>query len=145
MGSFFIPMAVMVYVYVRISCVVAARHDHMTEIEVHKVIYLIKTHTIYVLCTYLLLTTIKNYTTIQSKRTFFHSKIELFESNVSAYRLLMGIWSIFSFNRSKIGILMLKWNPKWIRNHRPNKINRARIEKSIFHSVKHPEVMYQWI
>lgn len=39
MGSFFIPMAVMVYVYVRISCVVAARHDHMTEIEVHKVIY----------------------------------------------------------------------------------------------------------
>lgn len=39
MGSFFIPMAVMVYVYARISCVVAARHDHMTEIEVHKVIY----------------------------------------------------------------------------------------------------------
>lgn len=38
MGSFFIPMAVMVYVYVRISCVVAQRHDHMTEIEVHKVI-----------------------------------------------------------------------------------------------------------
>lgn len=38
MGSFFIPMAVMIYVYVRISCVVAARHDHMTEIEVHKVI-----------------------------------------------------------------------------------------------------------
>lgn len=38
MGSFFIPMAVMVYVYARISCVVAARHDHMTEIEVHKVI-----------------------------------------------------------------------------------------------------------
>lgn len=37
MGSFFIPMAVMVYVYVRISCVVASRHDHMTEIEVHKV------------------------------------------------------------------------------------------------------------
>ncbi|XP_031631547.1 probable G-protein coupled receptor No18 [Contarinia nasturtii] len=36
MGSFFIPMAVMVYVYARISCVVAARHDHMTEIEVHK-------------------------------------------------------------------------------------------------------------
>lgn len=26
-----------VYVYARISCVVAARHDHMTEIEVHKV------------------------------------------------------------------------------------------------------------
>lgn len=38
MGSFFIPMAVMVYVYGRISCVVASRHDHMTEIEVHKVI-----------------------------------------------------------------------------------------------------------
>lgn len=38
MGSFFIPMAVMVYVYARISCVVAQRHDHMTEIEVHKVI-----------------------------------------------------------------------------------------------------------
>lgn len=37
MGSFFIPMAVMVYVYARISCVVAARHEHMTEIEVHKV------------------------------------------------------------------------------------------------------------
>lgn len=37
MGSFFIPMAVMIYVYARISCVVAARHDHMTEIEVHKV------------------------------------------------------------------------------------------------------------
>lgn len=37
MGSFFIPMTVMVYVYVRISCVVASRHDKMTEIEVHKV------------------------------------------------------------------------------------------------------------
>ncbi|XP_053672533.1 tyramine receptor 1-like [Anopheles nili] len=36
MGSFFIPMTVMVYVYVRISCVVASRHDKMTEIEVHK-------------------------------------------------------------------------------------------------------------
>ncbi|KAJ6640058.1 Octopamine receptor [Pseudolycoriella hygida] len=36
MGSFFIPMAVMIYVYVRISCVVASRHDNMTEIEVHK-------------------------------------------------------------------------------------------------------------
>ncbi|EAT44222.2 AAEL004396-PA, partial [Aedes aegypti] len=33
MGSFFIPMAVMIYVYVRISCVVASRHDKMTEIE----------------------------------------------------------------------------------------------------------------
>lgn len=30
-------MAVMIYVYVRISCVVASRHDKMTEIEVHKV------------------------------------------------------------------------------------------------------------
>uniref|UniRef100_A0A182JML8 G-protein coupled receptors family 1 profile domain-containing protein n=1 Tax=Anopheles atroparvus TaxID=41427 RepID=A0A182JML8_ANOAO len=37
MGSFFIPMTVMVYVYLRISCVVASRHDKMTEIEVHKV------------------------------------------------------------------------------------------------------------
>lgn len=37
MGSFFIPMAVMLYVYVRISCVVAKRHDHMHEIEMHKV------------------------------------------------------------------------------------------------------------
>ncbi|XP_055618139.1 5-hydroxytryptamine receptor 1A-alpha isoform X2 [Toxorhynchites rutilus septentrionalis] len=36
MGSFFIPMAVMIYVYVRISCVVASRHDKMTEIEVHQ-------------------------------------------------------------------------------------------------------------
>ncbi|KFB41294.1 AGAP013324-PA-like protein [Anopheles sinensis] len=36
MGSFFIPMTVMVYVYLRISCVVASRHDKMTEIEVHK-------------------------------------------------------------------------------------------------------------
>lgn len=37
MGSFFIPMTVMVYVYLRISCVVARRHDQMAEIEVHKV------------------------------------------------------------------------------------------------------------
>lgn len=37
MGSFFIPMAVMIYVYVKISCVVSKRHDEMTEIEVHKV------------------------------------------------------------------------------------------------------------
>lgn len=37
MGSFFIPMSVMIYVYVRISCVVASRHDEMTEIEVHRV------------------------------------------------------------------------------------------------------------
>ncbi|XP_067616011.1 octopamine receptor [Eurosta solidaginis] len=35
MGSFFIPMAVMIYVYARISCVVASRHDHMTDISVH--------------------------------------------------------------------------------------------------------------
>lgn len=37
MGSFFIPMLVMIYVYVQISCVIARRHDHMSEIEVHKV------------------------------------------------------------------------------------------------------------
>ncbi|CAO1441439.1 unnamed protein product [Diamesa serratosioi] len=36
MGSFFIPMAVMIYVYVRISCVVASRHDQMAEIKVHQ-------------------------------------------------------------------------------------------------------------
>uniref|UniRef100_A0A1B0CD97 Putative tyramine receptor 1 n=2 Tax=Lutzomyia longipalpis TaxID=7200 RepID=A0A1B0CD97_LUTLO len=36
MGSFFIPMIVMIYVYMRISCVVASRHDHMAEIEVPK-------------------------------------------------------------------------------------------------------------
>ncbi|XP_039970417.1 tyramine/octopamine receptor-like [Bactrocera tryoni] len=35
MGSFFIPMAVMIYVYARISCVIASRHDHMTDISVH--------------------------------------------------------------------------------------------------------------
>lgn len=35
MGSFFIPMAVMIYVYARISCVVASRHDNMTDIGVH--------------------------------------------------------------------------------------------------------------
>uniref|UniRef100_A0A1B0A8M7 G-protein coupled receptors family 1 profile domain-containing protein n=1 Tax=Glossina pallidipes TaxID=7398 RepID=A0A1B0A8M7_GLOPL len=35
MGSFFIPMAVMIYVYARISCVVASRHDHMTDISIH--------------------------------------------------------------------------------------------------------------
>ncbi|KAH8295512.1 hypothetical protein KR018_012505 [Drosophila ironensis] len=35
MGSFFIPMAVMIYVYARISCVVASRHDNMTDISVH--------------------------------------------------------------------------------------------------------------
>ncbi|XP_055377489.1 uncharacterized protein LOC129609541 [Condylostylus longicornis] len=32
MGSFFIPMTVMIYVYARISCVVASRHDNMTDI-----------------------------------------------------------------------------------------------------------------
>ncbi|KAI8120687.1 hypothetical protein FF38_04498 [Lucilia cuprina] len=35
MGSFFIPMAVMIYVYARISCVIANRHDNMTDISVH--------------------------------------------------------------------------------------------------------------
>ncbi|KAH8374836.1 hypothetical protein KR200_007003 [Drosophila serrata] len=35
MGSFFIPMAVMIYVYARISCVIASRHDNMTDISVH--------------------------------------------------------------------------------------------------------------
>lgn len=33
MGSFFIPMVVMVYVYVRISCVVAQRHDQLANID----------------------------------------------------------------------------------------------------------------
>ncbi|XP_075146786.1 tyramine receptor isoform X2 [Haematobia irritans] len=37
MGSFFIPMAVMIYVYARISCVVATRHDNMTDISIHNV------------------------------------------------------------------------------------------------------------
>ncbi|XP_059219515.1 octopamine receptor [Stomoxys calcitrans] len=37
MGSFFIPMAVMIYVYARISCVVAARHDNMTDISIHNI------------------------------------------------------------------------------------------------------------
>jgi tyramine receptor len=37
MGSFFIPMAVMIYVYARISCVVATRHDQMADSEVHQV------------------------------------------------------------------------------------------------------------
>lgn len=38
MGSFFIPMAVMIYVYVRISCVVAARHTDMLKMqEMHMV------------------------------------------------------------------------------------------------------------
>ncbi|KAG5673601.1 hypothetical protein PVAND_003633 [Polypedilum vanderplanki] len=36
MGSFFIPMLVMVYVYLRISCVVASRHDDMVQIKVHQ-------------------------------------------------------------------------------------------------------------
>lgn len=36
-GSFFIPMLVMVYVYLRISCVVANRHDDMVQIKVHQV------------------------------------------------------------------------------------------------------------
>lgn len=55
MGSFFIPMAVMIYVYVRISCVVASRHDQMAEIKVHQVIYgfiflLFATHVIILIC-----------------------------------------------------------------------------------------------
>lgn len=54
MGSFFIPMAVMVYVYVRISCVVASRHDHMTEIEVHKVINFIFFYMIVFSCRFIL-------------------------------------------------------------------------------------------
>ncbi|KAF5284438.1 hypothetical protein FQR65_LT13544 [Abscondita terminalis] len=33
MGSFFIPMVVMVYVYARISCVVAQRHDQLAHID----------------------------------------------------------------------------------------------------------------
>lgn len=36
MGSFFIPMIVMLYVYARISCVIASRHDQMSEIKVHQ-------------------------------------------------------------------------------------------------------------
>ncbi|XP_036342521.1 probable G-protein coupled receptor No18 [Rhagoletis pomonella] len=34
-GSFFLPMIVMIYVYARISCVIATRHDKMTHISVH--------------------------------------------------------------------------------------------------------------
>lgn len=37
-GSFFLPMLVMVYVYLRISCVVANRHDDMVQINVQQVI-----------------------------------------------------------------------------------------------------------
>ncbi|CAH1112529.1 unnamed protein product [Psylliodes chrysocephalus] len=33
MGSFFIPMVVMLYVYVKISCVVAQRHDQLAHID----------------------------------------------------------------------------------------------------------------
>uniref|UniRef100_A0A1Y1LCU3 G-protein coupled receptors family 1 profile domain-containing protein n=1 Tax=Photinus pyralis TaxID=7054 RepID=A0A1Y1LCU3_PHOPY len=33
MGSFFIPMVVMVYVYARISCVVAQRHDQLAHMD----------------------------------------------------------------------------------------------------------------
>ncbi|XP_072386689.1 probable G-protein coupled receptor No18 [Diabrotica undecimpunctata] len=33
MGSFFIPMVVMVYVYIKISCVVAQRHDQLAHID----------------------------------------------------------------------------------------------------------------
>ncbi|XP_017874963.1 PREDICTED: 5-hydroxytryptamine receptor 1A [Drosophila arizonae] len=35
MGSFFIPMSVMIYVYAKISCVIAKRHDNMTDIHIH--------------------------------------------------------------------------------------------------------------
>ncbi|XP_045475360.1 octopamine receptor 1-like [Harmonia axyridis] len=35
MGSFFIPMVVMLYVYMRISCVVAQRHDKLEHIDAH--------------------------------------------------------------------------------------------------------------
>ncbi|XP_050337580.1 5-hydroxytryptamine receptor 1A-like [Bactrocera neohumeralis] len=34
-GSFFLPMIVMLYVYARISCVIASRHDKMTHTSVH--------------------------------------------------------------------------------------------------------------
>ncbi|CAD6995602.1 unnamed protein product [Ceratitis capitata] len=34
-GSFFLPMIVMIYVYARISCVIASRHDKMTHTSVH--------------------------------------------------------------------------------------------------------------
>ncbi|XP_046382560.1 probable G-protein coupled receptor No18 [Ischnura elegans] len=33
MGSFFIPLAVMLYVYARISCVIAQRHDHLASLN----------------------------------------------------------------------------------------------------------------
>ncbi|XP_025833706.1 alpha-1A adrenergic receptor-like, partial [Agrilus planipennis] len=33
MGSFFIPMVVMLYVYLRISCVIARRHNHLGQID----------------------------------------------------------------------------------------------------------------
>jgi len=33
MGSFFIPLTVMVYVYARISCVVAQRHNQLTALD----------------------------------------------------------------------------------------------------------------
>jgi hypothetical protein len=33
MGSFFIPLTVMIYVYTRISCVVARRHNHLTSVD----------------------------------------------------------------------------------------------------------------
>ncbi|KAK9877026.1 hypothetical protein WA026_016053 [Henosepilachna vigintioctopunctata] len=35
MGSFFFPMIVMLYVYMRISCVVAQRHDQLEHIDIH--------------------------------------------------------------------------------------------------------------
>ncbi|XP_056640207.1 octopamine receptor 1-like [Diorhabda sublineata] len=33
MGSFFIPMVVMIYVYIKISCVVAQRHDQLAHVD----------------------------------------------------------------------------------------------------------------
>ena len=33
MGSFFIPLTVMIYVYTRISCVVAQRHNQLTALD----------------------------------------------------------------------------------------------------------------
>jgi hypothetical protein len=33
MGSFFIPLTVMLYMYARISCVVAQRHNQLTALD----------------------------------------------------------------------------------------------------------------
>lgn len=49
MGSFFIPMMVMLYVYVKISCVVAQRHDQLAHIEtIHTRVSEFKTKRFYV-------------------------------------------------------------------------------------------------